>query len=417
MPIHEQVFRGIRRRWITAACFTLLLGSTANAQTVDKPPPRGWEFFALPALNFDSDEGVGYGALAEIYNYGNGVQPYRFTVRPIVFLTTKGRRDFVLFFDAPKLLPNNWRLDGYLGREQQLATPYYGIGNNTPYNEQLENPPNAYYYRYGRTVLRTFANLQHKIGSLPARGLFGAGWGDIKTDEIPFDSGTTLLAQQLGPVSPPCLPPGCPPRPPQGRIVFLRTGLVWDTRDREIAPNHGSYGDLLVQRVDKALGATTSYTRFTGIYRKYSPVTSRIVIAQRVLVQQTAGDVPFYDLAAIQTSFGQQEGLGGSNSIRGLPKNRFIGKGIALLNSDIRWRFREFVLRKKPAYLTAIGFVDFGRVWDESIDFGEIASDLHAGYGAGLRLGLGPSFAVGLDLGRSPDSKSTQIYIGLGYPF
>src|SRR6185503_15044466 len=195
--------------------------------------------------------GVGYGALAEIYNYGNGVQPYRFTVRPIVFLTTKGRRDFVMFFDAPKLLPNNWRLDGYIGREQQLATPYYGVGNATPFDEQLQKPPNAYYYRYGRTVFRTFANLQHKLGTMPARGLFGAGFADVKTDATPFDSGTTLMAQQLAGGSFPCAPPGCT-TPPRGKLAYLRAGLVWDTRDKEIAPNHGSFGDLLVQRVDKA---------------------------------------------------------------------------------------------------------------------------------------------------------------------
>jgi hypothetical protein len=399
----EQVVIAYRRSSPTVAAL-LLLAVAAQAQQPAKPAPRGWEFFALPALNFDSDEGLGYGALAEVYNYGNGVQPYRFTVRPIVFLTTKGRRDVVLFFDAPKLLPNDWRLDGFLGREQQLATPFYGIGNDAVFDEQLETDANPYYYRYGRTSLRVLANFQHKIGSLPARGLFGGGFADVRTDATPFDSGTTLLAQQLGASA-----------APRGKISYLRTGLVWDTRDREIAPNHGTYGDLLLQRVDKALGASSSYTRATGILRKYYPVTSRLVFAQRALVQQTSGDVPLYDMSTIQTSFGQQEGLGGSNSIRGLPKNRFVGKGLAILNSDLRWRFKEFELRRKPAYLTATGFVDVGRVWRESIDVGEIASDLHAGYGAGIRLGLGPSFVVALDVGRS--SESTQIYIGLGYPF
>lgn len=408
--------RVFRPYTLLVPCIALAASCVAHAQPAGKPLPQGWELFALPALNFDSDEGVGYGALAEIYNYGHGVRPYRFTVRPIVFLTSKGRRDFAIFFDAPKVLPRDWRLDGYLGREQQLATPYYGVGNATAYTETLENPPNAYYYRYGRTVARAFANVQHKIGRFPARALFGAGFGDVKTDATPFDSGTTLMAQQLAGGTFPCAPPGCS-TPPRGKIAYVRTGLVWDTRDREIAPNHGSYGDFLVQRVDKALGATTSYTRFTGIFRKYSPVTSGIVLAQRVLLQQTSGDAPFYDLASIQTSFGQQEGLGGSNSIRGLPKNRFVGKGIALLNTDLRWRFREFTLWKKPAYLTASTFVDFGRVWAESLEPGEIVSDLHSGYGAGIRLGLGRSFAVAFDAARSPDSKSTQIYIGLGYPF
>lgn len=392
----------------TRTVFALVLAAgIAQAQQTEKPPPKGWEFVGLPALNFDSDEGVGYGALLEAYNYGSGVRPYRYTIQPTIFLTTKGRRDFVIFFDAPNLLPNGWRLDAFAGREQQLATPYYGVGNDTPFDEQLELEPNAYYYRYGKTQLRVLANLQRKFGRFPARGLFGIGFADVKTDATPFDSGTTLLAQQLAGAA-----------PPRGKLAYVRTGLVWDTRNREIAPDHGSYGDLLVQRVDRALGATSSYTRFTAIGRKYWPVKkSDLVLAHRGLVQQTDGDVPLFDMATVQTSYKQQEALGGSHSIRGLPKNRFVGKGIVFLNSDLRWRFTEFQLRGKPAYLTWSLFYDVGRVWAESIRLDEIGSEVHSGYGSGLRLGLGPSFAVALDLARSPGSKSTQIYIGTGYPF
>jgi hypothetical protein len=379
---------------------------SATTQQTEKPPPKGWEFVGLPALNFDSDEGIGYGALLEAYNYGNGVRPYRYTIQPTLFFTTKGRRDFVIFFDAPNLLPNGWRMDAFAGREQHLATPYYGAGNATAFDEQLELEPNAYYYRYGKTQLRVLANLQRKLGRFPARGLVGFGFADVKTDATPFDSGTTLLAQQLA---------GAPA--PRGKLSYVRAGLVWDTRNREIAPNHGSYGDLLVQRVERALGATTSYTRFTAIGRKYFPLKSSLVLAHRALVQQTDGDVPLFDLATVQTSYKQQEGLGGSHSIRGLAKNRFVGKGIVFLNSDLRWRFKEFELRRKPAYLNLSVFYDVGRVWAQSIKVDEIASGLHSGYGTGLRLGLGPSFAVAFDVARSPESKSTQIYIGLGYPF
>ena len=191
---------------------------------------------------------------------------------------------------------------------------------------------------------------------------------------------------------------------------------MWDTRNREIAPQHGSYGDLLLQRVD-GLDDPLHYTRMTAIGRKYFPIASRLVLAHRALVQQTYGDVPLFDRATIQTSFKQQEGLGGSNSIRGLPKNRYVGKGMVFLNTDLRWRFSEFELRRKPAYLNLSLFYDVGRVWTESIRVDEIGSGLHSGYGTGLRLGLGPSFAVAFDVARSPESKSTQIYIGLGYPF
>ena len=63
------------------------------------------------------------------------------------------------------------------------------------------------------------------------------------------------------------------------------------------------------------------------------------------------------------------------------------------------------------------GFVDLGRVWSESIRLDELGSGLNSGYGGGMRVGLGPSFVVAFDVGRSPQSNSTQIYIGLGYPF
>lgn len=396
----------MRAKNIAIVCALSLAAGIARAQQVEKPPPKGWEFVGLPALNFDSDEGIGYGALVEAYNYGNGVRPYRYTIQPTIFLTTKGRRDFVVFFDAPKLLPNDWRLDAFAGREQHLATPFYGVGNNMAFDEQLELEPNAYYYRYGKTQFRVLANLQHKVGRLPARGLVGIGFADVKTDATPFDSGTTLLSQQLGGAA-----------APRGKLAYVRAGLVWDTRNREIAPDHGSYGDLLVQRVERALGATSSYTRFTAIGRKYFPLKSSLVLAHRGLVQQTDGDVPIFDMATIQTSYKQQEALGGSHSIRGLAKNRFVGKGVVFLNNDLRWRFTEFELRGKPAYLTLSGFYDVGRVWAESIRFSEIGSGLHTGYGSGLRLGLGTSFAVALDVARSPGSKSTQIYIGTGYPF
>ena len=53
----------------------------------------GFEMGGLPALNFDADEGVGYGAVAQLYQYGDGSRaPYQWMLQPTVFLTTEGRR-------------------------------------------------------------------------------------------------------------------------------------------------------------------------------------------------------------------------------------------------------------------------------------------------------------------------------------
>ena len=114
----------MQRRIVVA--LLLAVSATAAAQSASSPPaPRGWEVSGLPALNFNSDEGFGYGIIAQAYNYGNGgVQPYAYLIEPQVFLTTKGRRDFTVFFDAPHLLPGDWRWGAFLSREQQVDTPY-----------------------------------------------------------------------------------------------------------------------------------------------------------------------------------------------------------------------------------------------------------------------------------------------------
>jgi len=391
----------------------LILASAGRAQQRDRRGtpaqaphlPTGWEFAGVPALNYDADEGFGYGAILEFYNYGRGVQPYRFTIQPTLFATTEGRRDITLFFDAPALLPRGWRMSAFAGREQQLAQPYYGLGNASSYDQTREQSPNPYFYRFGRARLRATADFQHRIGSSSARILVGGGVSRATVDLTPFDSGTTLLATQLAGRT-----------PPADRASYLRAGLVWDTRDREIGPHSGTWAEALVQRVSKNLGATEDFTRWTATVRQYVPVSRRVTVAQRLLAQGVEGNAPFHELATIQSSFKQQDGLGGSGSVRGVPKDRYIGKGLLLSNTELRWRASEFSLRGRPSYLALNAFLDAGRVWSDRFDLASALRDLHAGYGGGVRLGFGPSFIVAADVGHSSEATA-PVYIGLGWMF
>ena len=397
------------RRTVRLALLALVVAAPLGAQ--DTASKGDWEWFALPALNFNSDEGFGYGALLDLYNYRGGRKPYRLMIRPLLAFSTKGKRDFTVVVDAPGVLPEGWRFDVFLGREQHLATPWFGVGNNTLKNEQLTDPPDAYYYRYGKTQYRVSANVQRRV-SRAARLLLGGGFADVRTDDVPFDSGTTLLRQQL------VAQQGIAnPFTPSGTLRSVRAGMVIDTRDREVGPTQGQWIDLLIQRT----GATgdvvaASYTRATASARNYTSLTSRIVFAQRLVLQHTDGDIPFFDLATIQNSSPtvQMEGLGGSSSMRGVEKNRYTARGVAFTNLELRYRFKELRLLGKPAYLVGSAFADAGRVWRGDLFQGDPGTT-HLSGGGGLRLGLGPSFLVALDVGRS--SESTQIYIGLGYPF
>lgn len=390
-----------RATGVVALVVALASGAAPLAGQADSVP-TGREYAGLPAVNFDADEGFGYGVLLEMYDYGPGRLPYVYTVQPTIFFTTKGRRDFTLFFDAPHLLPAGWRIDAYLAREQQIATPYYGLGNASAYDAALETDADPYYYRYGRTRHQLRVNLQRAVA--PAvRWLVGVGVSHTTLDLVPRDSGTTLLAREVA----------AGDAPEEGWWNYVRAGVIRDTRDREVGTARGSWSELLAQYFGEVLGSESSYARFTAIDRRYVTLAPGLVYANRILVQQVTGDAPFHALATIQRSFKQQEGLGGAESVRGLPKNRYVGQGLFLWNAELRWRALEWRLIGKPFHMVLSAFVDSGRVWHDgapSLDPGP----LHHGYGGGLRVGMGENFVVAVDVGTSADAR-LGLYIGLGY--
>jgi hypothetical protein len=393
---------------VLSAAWLLTLPVCAIAQT--PAPVSRWEIAALPSLGFDSDEGFGYGAFGEIYRHREGVRPYVWTLQPNIDLSTRGRRDIVAFFDAPHLLPGGWRFDVFAGSERHLATPYFGIGNATVHDAGMDDGDgaNPYYYRFGRDRQRAAITFQRPLGATSYRILLGAGASHMTLDDTPYDEGTTLLAAELA-ANGGALPGGW--------SNHVRAGVVHDTRDREVGPTSGAWSELLVQRVDGALGSDFGYTRWTATDRRYIPLrTPRLVYANRLLLQGVHGDAPFYDLSVVQTSFKQQEGLGGAKTLRGLPKNRYVGKGMFLWNTELRWRALEFDMLRAPFSVTLSGFIDQGRVWTDRVHIDEVITDLHAGYGGGVRLGMRDNFVVALDVGRSSQTASA-MYIGLGYLF
>jgi outer membrane protein assembly factor BamA len=383
---------------------TLVLLATA-ASSLAAQRPAGVEISGIPALNFDADEGLGYGAILALYKYEPGSTTYRWTVQPTLFMTTRGRRDYTLFFDSPSSDARPWRVTAYAGREQQLAAPYYGIGNETAYDAALETGPTRYYYRYGLDRFRASADVQHTLGRPSLRYLIGAGASSEKVDLTPFDSGSTLIESDMN-----------GRQPAATRTDYVRAGLTWDTRDREIGTTSGTWADLLAQRVDSKLGASWNYTRWTAAARHYQPLGGRVTLANRLVLQNTIGDAPFYSLAELATTQKPQDGLGGTSSIRGIPKDRFVGKGILVSNNELRWRAADFGLIGRQSSLVLSGFVDAGRVWSDGVDLSSALRDLHSGWGGGVRLGFGPSFVISTDVGHSSQSTAA-IYIGLGYLF
>ena len=324
---------------------------------------------------------------------------------PSFFSRPRAGRDFTLFFDAPHLLGSGWRLHAFGGSEEQVATPYYGAGNDAPSHDELEETFGQYYYRFGRTRRSLAVDVQRALGGSSVRLLVGAGIAKVTTDAHPEDASRTFLSDELAGAE-----------PPGGWSNHVRAGIVWDSRDRESGPTRGVWTELLVQDVGEAFGSDWDYVRWTLTDRRYFALTPRLVLANRLVLQGVEGEAPFYDLHTIQGSFKQQEGLGGLRSVRGLPKNRYVGAGVFLWNVEFRWRATRFTALGRAMHLVLTGFVDAGRVWLDGVAADELLSDLHAGLGGGPKLGVGPNFVVSLDVGHSSQSAAA-LYLHVGYLF
>jgi outer membrane protein assembly factor BamA len=244
--------------------------------------------------------------------------------------------------------------------------------------------------------------LQRAVAGLPLRVLFGAGIESTEVDPTPKDEGSTLYARQFGTDT------------TRYGASFIRGGLVWDTRDRETGPGRGTWTEFLVWWNDDVLASDFSSVRWTLTDRRYFTLSDGLVFAHRLALQANGDAAPLPELFRLQTSFRQQEGLGGSKTVRGVLRNRYVGRGMFVWNAELRWRVAAFGLLDRRFHAVLSAYVDQGRVWQGGVRTGEILADLHRGYGGGLRVGMGENFVVALDGGTSSET-GLQIYIGLGY--
>jgi outer membrane protein assembly factor BamA len=156
-----------------------------------------------------------------------------------------------------------------------------------------------------------------------------------------------------------------------------------------------------------------AFTRLTGTVRVYVPVASSLTLAARVLGEHVVGDMPLPMLADMGSSFGGFTGIGGAKSVRGVLRNRYVGRSRALGNLEVRWRGSPFTAVGQRWRFGVVAFADAGRVWhpDEAN-----AGGLHWGRGGGLRITWGDAFIAALDFAHGGEA-GLQTYVGLGHLF
>jgi len=403
-----------------------------------------WEPAAIPAINYSSDIGLGFGAVGTLARFEEGFNPYRARIQLLVFMAAKQDatgtigipfHDHAVQLDLPGLWDDLLRINLRLAFGRYTNTGYYGLGNASEARsfsdaELEESEVARRYHTYELTNPNGQLNGRFKLFETPSpegrrrlEALVGvsAAYSWINRYE------GSKLAQDVALAA---------SDTPDGRTLdellhgtgdhaFLafNTGLLWDTRDHEYAPNRGTFTELSAQW-SPGVDADLRYIQVFLGTRWFAPIVHEVlVVATRVAADGLIGDPPL----GKESLFGvlqPSRGPGGAASVRGVAQGRYHGKIKTLLNVEVRGSFPRVEVWGDRLRFGLLGFADAGRVWADwrSRSVAGVALDgpyspFKVGVGGGGRIQWGETFVLRADFGYSPTDETTGFYIDIGHVF
>ncbi len=417
----------------------------------------GWNFGALPTITFDTDLGFQYGALVNLYDYGDGSRypNYNHSLYFEVSRFTKGSGINRFYYDSDKLIKGlQTSVDiSYLSDQ---AYDFYGFNgydavvNAGWFDDDEDDYVTRMYYKYDRKMFRFKVDLQGKLAGDNFRWIAGINFLNFKIksvdlkklnkgkdlgddDYLPDVDGLFEAYQDWGIIN--------QEEADGGFVPIVKAGLVFDTRDNRPNPMKGVWTEAVIVAAPEFLGGESSFSKISLTHRQYFTLIPKdLSFAYRLAYQSTiSGHAPFYYQSQVITSVlkgSSSEGLGGAKSLRGIRRNRVVGDGFFFGNAELRWKFARFRFINNNFYLGLNGFVDFGRVTKkiefdkpvfnplsstpgEPFFFDYDSEKMHTSYGLGLRIAMNENFIISVDYGLAGNDQDgdSGMYIGLNYLF
>ncbi len=409
----------------------------------------GWNFGAIPLISYNSDLGLQYGALTNIYNYGDGkaYPMYYHSFYAEVSRYTKGSGIYRIFYDSKFLIPNI-RFTADFSYLPDQAFDFYGFnGSQAIYNKDWKDDESMDYktrmfYKHKKNMLRTRFDFQGKTGINHLNWAAGILFNNVEIATVDIDKlnkgkeGDEILPDTAtlfdhyvdwGIIK--------ENEKTGGFFTLLKAGLVYDTRDNEPNPMKGIWSEAVLSQT---VNSDFKYTKLSITHRQYfTLVPNHLSFVYRLGYQGIiAGEAPFYNLPEMvftYTPAATVDGLGGSKSVRGMVRNRVIGNGMVYGNMELRWKFVKFNWINQNFYLALSPFVDFGKVVQEKkVDktgipgtivqsdyFNDGKDEFHITYGSGFRIAMNQNFIIAVDAGfpANKDDGDMGLYIGLNFLF
>ncbi|MFZ4520854.1 MAG: Omp85 family outer membrane protein [Bacteroidales bacterium] len=437
--------------------FSLNMNALSPADSASRPAKEkkktGWTWAGLPVVAYDADMGLQLGVLGQVFYYGDGstYPEYKHTIYAECSWFTKGSAVYQLFYDSKYLIPGGIRVTADLDYLPERALDFYGFnGYEANYNASVTKQGSDDYlsrvfYKQERKMYRIMADFQGPLAGQKLRWLAGINILGIETGTVDITRinkgksdanklpDTALLYDQY--VDYQLIRPD---EKNGGTTIYLKTGLVYDTRDNEAAPNKGIWSEAMLLSAPTFLGNNPyAFVKLAVTHRQYvSLVKKKLVAACQLSYQGTVGGTtPYYIMPYMYSSYSlttKPDGLGGSRTIRGVLRNRITGDGVAFGNVELRWKFLKSVVMKQNLYLGLTAFLDGGMVVQKhkiytnvipddrkSFFFNEKSDRLHLATGLGLRIAINDNFIISVDYGMAMNKQdgTSGLYIGIGNIF
>jgi hypothetical protein len=377
--------------------------------TTSRLEPAGF-----PLIGGNSDIGIEIGAVGTLSKLGHGIRPYEWNMDLLAAISVKTgptgkpeltQQNYLWQIDIPGLRGGTLRLNPSVSYIDTVNEGYFGLGNaSTAIRPATAAGDSGRYFEY---VDRSF--LVRELTRVHLYRAFDLMVGTAVRFENPSAYAGSALAVDTA----------------AGRVrglqalalPMLSAGIIYDTRDNEYFPRRGSFHQIGLRSVQAIpFDSDVRYSAFGAIFAAYRPIGGPFVLAGRALVDAEFGNVPFYDLFSGEP-FNQDQIIGGSAGIRGVPEGRYLGKLKALANIELRALLIDFHLLGQVFEIGGDLLFDMGRTWLNytfSAPQDGTSIGLKWGAGGGLYLRWGQAGVFRIEAAYSPDAAAENPSFPVG---
>lgn len=345
----------------------------------------------LPGFSYNSDNGVNIYLELQRFVYNEEILPFKSFGKYWFNYSGIGAYTFSMYRDQVQTFGTDKRSSFDLLVSQNYGNYFPGYTVNENFSKEKFDTTS--YYQFDSFLLNIGVETR-----VPISDIIGIKRTDIKLGlrvvyEKPFGVADTAYLNDFRPVG------------WQGSTYsFLELGYIKERRDNEFRSQNGYLASVSFKTSLPFISETTIGQLYSE-FRWFREITKReqtpqIVFAQRFLINQTFGDIPYWFAPS----------LGGGGSLRGYIYRRFVGNGVVQSNTELRsW------LVKLPWFESRLGFNlfwDNGAVYDKSLKNWQKASTV--GFGGFMSL-FSQDYILKYEMGFS--KEGIGIYVGSGFSF